>query len=278
MRKPKLLQAVLSVFLLCVLCTCFSLSKPLSFYKEGATRDRNELCVIVRYYSGQRDAFLSLLSSIYALESDVLIKIVITEPKVADYRKSVGDVVQAVTSLNRYFGPANTTRIELSSFNYHSSSTISYRAENQKCAENDYGYALTDMELDNLVKQDTCKYIMVTNGDNLYNSGLMKETRPMRQQGIDLIGFFFISRYPFPQKVPIRDSTSPNTLYRSRLNLGGIDLGACMFKSSVFRDNNLRFCKVKGNVHESDGNLIEQVAKDRMYKAEVLDQIMFMHQ
>jgi len=265
-------------------CPSVSSKKPLALLsekKQGVDRNQNELCVIVRYYSGQRNAFLALLSSIYAWKrEDVLIKIVITEPNLKDHKKSVEDLAQALNSLHQYFGSTNTTRTELLRFNYFSPFIFRYRAENRKCAENDYGYTLTDMELASLVNQDICKYIMITNGDNLYHIGLMKETELLRQDGIDLmIGFFFISRYSSRRQNSIRDSMSPNTLYRTKFIVGGIDLGACMFKSSVFHNNNhMRFCKMKGRVQESDGQLIQYVAKNKMYRAKVLDQIMFMHQ
>jgi hypothetical protein len=63
-----------------------------------------------------------------------------------------------------------------------------------------YRFLLSDLVMDDLrhMRQDNvppCTYYMVTNGDNLYSSSLIPAAVDLMRDGVDLIGFEFISRY-----------------------------------------------------------------------------------
>lgn len=63
----------------------------------------------------------------------------------------------------------------------------------------DYGYSYTDAAIDYLLSQryvSNSDYIMFTNGDNLYADQFAStQLLPYMKDGIDILGFDFISRY-----------------------------------------------------------------------------------
>src|SRR5690349_3285689 len=63
-----------------------------------------------------------------------------------------------------------------------------------------FRFLLSDLVIDDLrhlrvPNVPPCEYYLVTNGDNLYSSSLIPASIHLMRDGVDLIGFEFISRY-----------------------------------------------------------------------------------
>lgn len=257
---------------------------------ERLKSHEHDLCVVVRYYHGQQNSLLALLSSLNSAHGDesMLVHIIVTDEDANDARKAARHVTLAIEALNQY-STSSTFKMELAPYFYNSSVAKSYRSDNLKCQQQDYGYGLTDVALNNLVQREICTYMLFTNGDNLYNSNLLAATKEYRHDRYDLIGYYFSSRYTGSKVATdqgLTEREQKNVLFRSRMGFQQIDLGACIFKTELFRrDQNLRFCEVarndprgRGLIAEADGYLIEKIALREGIKQKVLDQVLFMHQ
>ncbi len=90
--------------------------------------------------------------------------------------------------------------------------------ENITGVESDFGYILTDETISDLLKErdlaielgstkPECDYFMTTNGDNLYEPGMIPTLLYYLRQDYGIVGFDFTSRYaadPVPEDFPDR--------------------------------------------------------------------------
>jgi hypothetical protein len=172
----------------------------------------------------------------------------------------------------------------------------------------DYGYEFTDAALDYLLGHNNdlkCKYVLFTNGDNLYSKGIVDAYLDEDMTlGFDMIGFNFISHYKSRHAFlrlhegdgqrefkleELNSSNSSSILHLSSYDgshvpfnaefaVNRIDLGACVFKVSIFEDNSeLRFCKVATKMALADGQLIQEFYRISN-KTKIHREFLFVHQ
>lgn len=153
----------------------------------------------------------------------------------------------------------------------------------------DFGYAYTDAAINYLISHNleyNCKYLLVTNGDNLYRSKFIDDyLQPEMDQETQMIGFNFISHHDrWDHTVTETEKADGrNREVSVQFQPGAIDLGACFFKMDLLESDpiNLRFvnqAKSKGNDYfNCDGYLINEYHK-RAASAMIIRDVLFFHQ
>lgn len=159
--------------------------------------------------------------------------------------------------------------------------------------DNDFGYTLTDRALVYLYEQyekspSICKYIVLTNGDNLYSQYLGKHALPHMHAKKDIIAWDFVSRFYRDdpnRKSRVKTVISPEIVDNGtdkcvpvELRVGEVDLGAVAYRLEFLKKHKIQIHYDKGNYDGlSDGYLVEKVA--RLTNASViLRQTLFIHQ
>ena len=247
-------------------------SDEVSYFKESSINTTNrsrfgDLCVIARSYPNSESYLTTLLLSLSHNEKIPQILVIATEPFSED----------VLEKYNKHINMAN----QIAGINFAQTLHIF------NLSVTDYGYAFTDAALDYLLEhQDDfkCSYVLFTNGDNFYSKGFLDAYLDKDMSlGFDMIGFNFISHYrQLPGYLHFHEGAKHRNFRIDELNstsiahltsfdgsniakesffaVGKIDLGACVFKISIFKEYpELRFTKIASDMNLADGQLISKV-------------------
>jgi len=171
------------------------------------------------------------------------------------------------------------------------------RALGLKTEDQDFGYVLTDLVLDDIDQArktgsggQMCNYVLITNGDNLYSRNFFEATRPLRQQATSLIGVFMVSHHEWPASSSVIERAGRDVLMRSSFKVEAVDLGAVLWKfSATFgAHSDLRFSlnrNMKDHANDvpksfwtADGNTIQSAVKKKGTTYSVVPRVLFVHQ
>lgn len=154
----------------------------------------------------------------------------------------------------------------------------------------DHGYILTQLAVDDLLNRtnvsvvpkhfkEQCKYLLITNSDNIYHYDFYDEVFKEINRGMDLVGFEFTSHH-FQTK-PWFAAKSKNVQCFSEFAEFKIDLGAGVAKLDLINKIEDHFVNLdwKGNqyVFTADGIYYAKLA-NKTDKKIIIHQVLMMHQ
>jgi len=149
----------------------------------------------------------------------------------------------------------------------------------------DFGYILTDMLMEQLIQKKNehkCEYLLLTNGDNLYNKDLFSATYPYMVNKTGAIGFYFISSHCQPAHHYV-SRKGCNTEFFTEFEQGRVDLGAVLIRVDAIKFTNARLVThtfrahpngLWGQYYVADGKFITTIT-DTIYKSAIVPQILF---
>ena len=151
----------------------------------------------------------------------------------------------------------------------------------------DFGYVLTDLVMEHILKVRDCEFMLVTNGDNLYGSDFFRAVVPPIQQGHNLVAVHFVTHHP-------RDGSRSHTCgpYRAGTDMeietgfeiGCVDLGAAVFATNIVERLNIRFAlnalrqNPQAGLYAADGITFMEMVKDINTRATVVHRVLMLHQ
>ena len=137
-----------------------------------------------------------------------------------------------VDDINAMLGEANAMNV------------VSFEKAAQKSTANQfYGYDDTDELVSYMLSLQECRqgWLLLTNGDNLYNSAWMSTIAPLvRDKTLNLVAWDFITHH---SRSVLQDPKQLSTEQQVRVAFrrGFVDLGSMMVRSSVVERANARF-------------------------------------
>lgn len=209
-------------------------------------------CVVVRFYEKQANALPLLLFSLLASAHPHLKALVIDTGK-QPYEK-LPDLLRRV---NQASGKKWV--------HAYDKKTEDVRAAFPDFHHEDFGYVLTDMALEDILRQTKsgsgtfqCDTLTFTNADNLYSPHFIPVMlKSIARDGHDLVASHFVSHYPFPAE---RSTRSFNGILASESGCGAlrsgedmefvtserfypwcVDLGSVMVTTKAVEAANIRF-------------------------------------
>ena len=173
-------------------------------------------CVVVRFYDKQVNALPLLLFSLFASAHPHLKALVIDTGK-EPYEK-LPDLLRRVNQASgRKWVHAYDKKTE------------DVRAAFPDFHHEDYGYVLTDMALEDILRQTKarsgtfqCHTLAFTNADNVYSPHFIPAMLKAIVQGNDLVASHFVSHYPFPAE---RSTRSFDAIIASESGCGALRSG-----------------------------------------------------
>ena len=130
-----------------------------------------------------------------------------------------------------------------------------------------FGYVHTDLAMELLADEHAaeCRYVVITNGDNIYASHFVDRVELLTAQGYELIGWSFVSHHEKPALSEVGAGTWEDLTYkwvRAEFLPSEIDLGASLFKLSLWRQLHLGFTQFgrKFGFAGADGRHIMRLA------------------
>lgn len=170
-------------------------------------------------------------------------------------------------------------------------------------ARNDYGYIATDAVVLWLRRRAACRYLLVTNADNVYLRGFLPETEAaMHRLGVAAVTTHFISHYHI-KRAPgsagagdVVQRTGANQEVAPKWEVSKIDLGAVLIRMAFVHRANLTFafgeieCAARGECPETperavgpsfftaDGVFAHALATRSNGSVHIVPQILFAHQ
>ena len=196
-------------------------------------------CVIVRFYDKQANALPSLLFSLLASEHPHLKALVIDTGK-EPYEK----LSELLGRVNRASGKRWVQA--------YKGTAPSVRSAFPKFHHEDFGYVLTDMALEDILKTKkgdsrsasfSCDTLTFTNADNLYSPLFLPAMLKSISHGNDMVASHFVSHYPFPAE---RNLNSFDELTSSEAGCGTLRGG--MDAEFVTSDQFIPWCVELGSV------------------------------
>jgi len=206
---------------------------------------QREICIIARTYSGHTAGqLLSFSSSVLRAAKQHRVRVFFAVTDMSKFRVLPSIVASMNRILGRHFlyvSPRSLERalmrIPVTQFNIS--------------AENDYGFIVTDLVMEDLLAEPGCEYVLVTNGDNLYTPSFFTRALAGLDTGVDAVATHFVSRYNYTADVIAyqRDhlqGCGPQTpgpahefvpLFREAC----LDLGASLFRKSLLQRTGARF-------------------------------------
>jgi hypothetical protein len=156
----------------------------------------------------------------------------------------------------------------------------------------DYGYVLTDLVMEYLLQRRAdpshskeCEFMMVTNGDNLYGSGLFHAVGNKIQEGYNLIGMHFVSHYDgTAAEYCGRHRDGQDQEIDARFEANCIDLGAVVFASQIVERWNIRFAindmrqNIIPNFSIADGVTFVNMLHSKGANAIIIPRVLLLHQ
>ena len=254
-----------------------SILKPSNIYLKQFPVEQ-PLCVIARTYPDQFDYLATFLMSMSQNSIPPKIFLVVTDTSM-DTFKSISVAQKHVDFVNNFLGYKLSEIVPIQEKEAHDLNP-NYKT--------DFGYAYTDAAINKLLlerEKHKCKYLLVTNGDNLYRKQFFDDylSAEIANQ-VDMIGFNSISHHArFPT---ISSSREKDDGRNHELNVefafSMMDLGACFFKFDFFEKyDDLRFVKMAnsrgGNFFDCDGILIESAHK-RSNSSMIIRDVLYFHQ
>jgi hypothetical protein len=277
--KLALFIPLLVAFLVFLELTIFhgSILQPTENYLQPFPIEQ-PLCVIARTYPDKFDYLATFLMSMSQNSIPPKIFLVVTDTS-NDKSKSINVAQKHVDFVNNFLGyklseivPIDEKEVKDLNPNY----------------KTDFGYAYTDAVINKLLlerEKHKCKYLLITNGDNLYRKQFFDDylSAEMANQ-VDMIGFNFITHHArFPTISTSREKDDGrNHELRVEFTFAWMDLGACFFKFDFFEKyDDLRFVKMAnlrgGDFFNCDGILIESAHK-RSNSSMIIRDVLYFHQ
>ena len=173
-------------------------------------------CVVVRFYDKQANALPLLLFSLFASAHPYLKALVIDTGK-QPYKKLPGLLRRVNQASGKKWVHAYDKKTE------------DVRSAFPDFHHEDYGYVLTDMALEDILRQTKarsgafqCDTLTFTNADNLYSPHFVPAMLKAIAQENDLVASHFVSHYPFPAE---RSTRSFNEIIASESGCGALRSG-----------------------------------------------------
>lgn len=231
------------------------------------------LCVIVRTYEDQIEYFTALAFTLRNSGfKNIRVYVINT-----DTRTNITRLRETLNFINTHTGEDFVEFIDFGSMP----------------SKNQHGYGVTDQALQylyDLYAKDPqqCRYLLVTNGDNLYSNSLAKYVIPHISKSIDIISWGFVSHYGSPklrintaikstQKIKYVDDGS-NKCVVPTLSVGYIDLSAVIYRFELLYKKKM-FYRVHNGSYSftADGEFVERLLKT-VNTAVVIAQTLVFHQ
>jgi len=232
---------------------------------------RVSICALVRTYHGNSVfAIFSLVSSIIrsATFANATIHFTFAD---TDSVQSYRILPKIVEVLSEFFSGGGV------SFAHSPHKYSNTNAKFPQFTGNDYGFIVTDFVMQDLLAGN-CKYLLVTNADNLYAKSFFALALAELEKGLDLAITQFVSRYLFsPYHLKLLScmhkcgTTVPgaNQVFFPLPEVNCIDLGAVLFSAASVRRSGLRF--ITGDIildrkrwKTSDHKLVLSALHDRL--------------
>ena len=156
------------------------------------------------------------------------------------------------------------------------------------------GYVLTDLVIEHIIRlQDNelkplCNYILVTNGDNLYNHELFMAIAEKASRGRNLIGVHFTSHYrwagPNSKGVCMTGRKGHDAEVIPAFKVDCVDLGAVAFTPALMGADRFvitQLDKAKSDpdrVNRADGLFFARLARKTDARHAIIRRVMMMHQ
>ena len=226
-------------------------------------------CVVVRFYGKQANALPLLLFSLLASAHPHLKALVIDTGK-KPYEELPGLLRRVNEASGRKWVHAYDKKTE------------DVRSAFPDFHHEDFGYVLTDMALEDILRQTRarsgafqCDTLTFTNADNLYSPHFIPATlKSIAREGHDLVASHFVSHYPFPAE---RSTRSFDGMLASESGCGAlrsgedvefatserfypwcVDLGSVMLTTKAVEKANIRFVIDKLR-NDRTGNTLEGI-------------------
>lgn len=235
---------------------------PLQFYDNGP-----DLCIVVRTYKGHGRGIYSLENLLETLEAEVIAN------------KKTAKILLVNTDPTPFFG---LQRIISKSRRPEWCEIVELPPEMEKMPWNHSisGYDKTDFAIRLCPKHS--RWLMVTNGDNWYLPGWVREMTS--DQRADLVGVHFYSRHNsihtaanvegWPNDESCGDEHLQSCM-ENRLRLGTSDLGSVLFKYNKFVAENRLFTSCPSNTMQ-DGCMIQTLLESN-WRTRVIPKCLFSH-
>eukprot|EP00929_Paragymnodinium_shiwhaense_P053757 TRINITY_DN26931_c0_g1_i1.p1 TRINITY_DN26931_c0_g1~~TRINITY_DN26931_c0_g1_i1.p1 ORF type:complete len:667 (+),score=87.18 TRINITY_DN26931_c0_g1_i1:156-2156(+) len=98
-----------------------------------------------------------------------------------------------------------------------------------------------NVALEPLLEQGGCDYFLFTVAHNLYSHYLLETILPAMIEGVDMIGFNFISHHCRPSADETGDCKRGLFMQNASFNFGYVDMGAAVFSAEAIRASGARF-------------------------------------
>ncbi|CAF4728065.1 unnamed protein product [Rotaria sp. Silwood1] len=216
----------------------------------------NQICVIVRTFSGQRKQLFPMLTSLLAGSNSVKIYIIDTDPLRTSFPTWIDTILSDVNNVYQ--------TCQIYNLHYHINITPKHGY---------YGYDGTDIAMDFILKNDNCAYIMFTNGDNLYNINLFSIINEATLLGTDIIAWDFITHH-------VRNGTL-NTAIKVKFTRQHVDLGCVLYASKLIKESGVKFLPENGtsDLFARDWHFVESILKSRKgITTKLYHEVLLMHQ
>jgi hypothetical protein len=218
-----------------------------------------EICVLVRSYPGaSKTSLLALLHSIRAqTHREFEVWLLNSE------QPSTPLFISAIKSLEDVRFSFKSFRVDET---YHS-----------------YGYIVTEAALNHILSRywhsEKFKYILITNGDNLYNKKFLSSSRDALEKRNPLpciVGCDWISRYH--QQLGNGQLGEENSVRHFRAQLNHMDLGAALVRTADIYNTYNGNCYFERNSTTADFSFFNRIAAVRRGCVHRIPGILFMHQ
>jgi hypothetical protein len=279
-------------------------SYRLSHLNEPSKLNGEELCVIIRTMPKHLPNLPALIFSLFV---GGYLKV---RPIILPTYNTKGNT-RELNSIKNYVNMAiPSSPVEISSLDSSITQKL-YPDIKYVVSTGDGGFPVTDMVIEDIIvrrkeirktrnnDKGFCDAILVTNGDNLYGASfvpVVMETL-FGENAYDLVATHFISRYLNDELNVERNRNrgligGPSRLGRdfefiSSFQVGGLDLGAGVVRTSTLEDSGIRFVLDRLNQNptgvgidfvEADGQYFERLSQSPGVRSIVIPRSLFIHQ
>jgi len=150
---------------------------------------------------------------------------------------------------------------------------------------NTWGYDATNYALEELMKapQAPCDYFLFTNADNVYGRYFLEAGLPGMTQGLDLVGFNFVTRYVQMVEKPGEETQyipAHTPMLDPAFAIKHMDLGAALVSAQVFAAG-IRFNTMLPHDKQCDADFImfdEIMHREGHTGSAIMPELQFIHQ
>eukprot|EP01111_Echinosteliopsis_oligospora_P018548 TRINITY_DN8582_c0_g1_i2.p1 TRINITY_DN8582_c0_g1~~TRINITY_DN8582_c0_g1_i2.p1 ORF type:complete len:273 (-),score=43.54 TRINITY_DN8582_c0_g1_i2:62-880(-) len=253
--------------------------KPLPYSFKNVL-DHNTLsdphvCFIIRTRKSQEASILGLVSAILASKSMGV------SFRFLDTTNDFHSLIKMVDMINNIYGWKVAKRSPI--LHSYIRSTYPYVEK-----FNDLGFIQTDIHIQHQIldnPESDCKFLVVTNGSDLYGTGFMDAIKPELPQQ-HMIGVDYVSHSTYPEKFPWIARAGTDMEVFAEFEWDKIDLGATVLNVEQWRKNKLTFLldamkadpqKAAETVHTAGQKLIMSF-KETTEKRKIIRRALYLQQ